>query len=89
MNTFAEVYSRGLMARERLDRSVMQQKRRSRMLESWLESSERPTAVVGENVSGKSGPKTESDPEIHLRLEQISKALGGQAGAPERIHADR
>ena len=53
-NALAEVHSRGIMARERPDCPVIQQKRRNRMLGSWLESSERPTAVVGHSPSGKS-----------------------------------
>ena len=41
----------GATRRERLDRPVMQENRRNRMLDSWLEPSGRLRAVVGEKLS--------------------------------------
>ena len=53
MNAFAGVDFGGVMARERPDGPVIQQERRNRMLESGLESSEKPMVVVGERLSRK------------------------------------
>ena len=54
MNASARVGLANIMARKRPEAPSIQQKRRLRMLESAIESSERPMAVVGWKPSGKS-----------------------------------
>jgi len=54
MNACARGGLAAIMARDRPDCPVIQHKRQNTMLDSWLESSERPMAVVGDKPSRKS-----------------------------------